>query len=417
MFIVFCVILDEVSLRDSTMALVPADDKLVFHYTAPANTSPNVSDMDMRDNLTTTAGAVLDAGYHYAYGKELYEFSVAYRAVHGYLAVIICILGIIANILNIVVLTRTKEMRTPTNLILTGLAVSDGLTMAAYLPFALHFYCLYGTAPSPERNTLHAVRYMLFFACFSVYVHTVSIWLTMTLAIFRYVCVSMPSHGKRLCSKHRAKIAIFMTYIVTLVACVPNFVTLNIISDDVGNNQTVWYVAFKLETTRENQIYNFNFWVQAIFVKLLPCVGLTILSFLLVRTMRQSEKTRQNLTGRQNKTDKRNENTNRATRMLLTVVALFLLTEFPQGILSLLSGILPHFVNEVYGPLGDVMDILALLNNGINFILYCTMSKQFRDTFIDIFFRPLKSKVQKYSTVVQVPPATTGATTTTTVDI
>ncbi len=71
--------------------------------------------------------------------------------------------------------------------------------------------------------------------------------------------------------------------------------------------------------------------------------------------------------------------------MLLTVVFLFLVTEFPQGILNMLSGILPHFVDEVYGPLGDLMDILALINNGINFILYCTMSKQFRDTFIQVF--------------------------------
>jgi predicted RNA-binding protein (virulence factor B family) len=31
------------------------------------------------------------------------------------------------------------------------------------------------------------------------------------------------------------------------------------------------------------------------------------------------------------------------------------------------------------------MDFLALLNSSINFILYCTMSRQFRDTFSQIF--------------------------------
>jgi len=40
---------------------------------------------------------------------------------------------------------------------------------------------------------------------------------------------------------------------------------------------------------------------------------------------------------------------------------------------------------QVYVPLGDLMDILALINNGINFILYCTMSKQFRDQFTSLF--------------------------------
>lgn len=36
---------------------------------------------------------------------------------------------------------------------------------------------------------------------------------------------------------------------------------------------------------------------------------------------------------------------------------------------------------------GDLMDILALINSGINFILYCSMSRQFRSTF-NTMFRP-----------------------------
>jgi hypothetical protein len=39
---------------------------------------------------------------------------------------------------------------------------------------------------------------------------------------------------------------------------------------------------------------------------------------------------------------------------------------------------------QVYVNLGDLLDILVLINNGINFILYCSMSKQFRDTFVSV---------------------------------
>lgn len=39
--------------------------------------------------------------------------------------------------LNIAVLTR-KEMRSPTNAILTGLAIADLLVMIDYVPFALY---------------------------------------------------------------------------------------------------------------------------------------------------------------------------------------------------------------------------------------------------------------------------------------
>ncbi|KAL1395403.1 hypothetical protein pipiens_011285 [Culex pipiens pipiens] len=65
-----------------------------------------------------------------------------------------------------------------------------------------------------------------------------------------------------------------------------------------------------------------------------------------------------------------------------------ILTEFPQGILGLLSAVLgPPFFYNCYLKLGDLMDVMALINSAINFILYCTMSRQFRSTF-NYLFRP-----------------------------
>ena len=122
--------------------------------------------------------------YTYPGAGALVAFHESYKNWHGYIATVVCIFGIVANVLNIVVLTR-RNMISATNCILTWLAVSDGLTMAAYLPFALRFYVLYGTEQSPVRNSLPATRFMLGYACFSVVVHSVSIWLTVTLAIFR----------------------------------------------------------------------------------------------------------------------------------------------------------------------------------------------------------------------------------------
>ncbi|ODM95109.1 Sex peptide receptor [Orchesella cincta] len=74
------------------------------------------------------------------------------------------------------------------------------------------------------------------------------------------------------------------------------------------------------------------------------------------------------------------------TRMLLAILFLFLITEFPQGLLGLMSGVLgDEFFNSCYIPLGDLMDFVALLNSSINFILYCTMSEKFRETFVKVF--------------------------------
>lgn len=83
----------------------------------------------------------------------------------------------------------------------------------------------------------------------------------------------------------------------------------------------------------------------------------------------------------------------RTTRMLLAILLLFLLTEFPSGVVTLLSGVMGEaFLVNVYHPLGEVFDILALVNSAINFILYCVMSRLFRKTFCKIFWP------QKYRT-------------------
>lgn len=70
--------------------------------------------------------------------------------------------------------------------------------------------------------------------------------------------------------------------------------------------------------------------------------------------------------------------------MLVTIVVLFVVTELPQGALALCSGLVEHCFRSYYAPLGDTMDIVALVNNGINFALYCTMSARFRQTFVGL---------------------------------
>ena len=81
--------------------------------------------------------------------------------------------------------------------------------------------------------------------------------------------------------------------------------------------------------------------------------------------------------------------------MLVTVVVLFLVTELPQGLLSVCSGLVAGCFESYYAPLGDTMDIFALVNNAVNFALYCTMSARFRQTFKRIM-RPSGSKAVIY---------------------
>ncbi|XP_060078483.1 G-protein coupled receptor dmsr-1-like [Ylistrum balloti] len=370
-------------------------------------------------NVTSNHSAVLDVfdtstmGNYVATVEEvsgLQKFEDWYKPIHGYLAAIVCVFGVIANILNIVVLTR-KNMQTSTNVILTGLAISDGATMAAYFPWVLWMYIIYGTDVSPKRDTLECAHFQMWYAIFSVIVHSISIWLTVTLAVFRYIFIRFPRRGTRYCNIQRAKLAVVIVVVVVIIVCIPNSVNYEIydgvasvvVPESRWGNETIYWVTHKKTTQFQVFINKFNFWVQALLVKLLPCVMLTVFSFLLVKTMRDAEKRRKKLLsktpisdgesgatssgGGNHKKNKKSNRSNRTTTMLLLVVLLFILTETPQGVLNVLSDLIDGFYANVYTPLGDLLDIMALINNGINFVLYCTMSKQFRDTFFNIFLR------------------------------
>uniref|UniRef100_A0ABD2WI24 G-protein coupled receptors family 1 profile domain-containing protein n=1 Tax=Trichogramma kaykai TaxID=54128 RepID=A0ABD2WI24_9HYME len=365
--------------------------------------------------------------------NELDGFHTGYVAIHGWVALIVCIFGSIANGLNIAVLTR-REMTSPTNAILTGLAVADMLVMVEYIPYAFHSYL--DKRPRSETFTYSWAVFVLFHSIFAQVFHTISIWLTVMLAIWRYIAVIHAQKSREWCTYKRSIIAIVAAYVICPLICIPIYVTtevqhrnvtINSSSDNSssssssssssvsgGNgssagdaNTTIYYVQMT-ESAKHSAAQEVNFWIYSVVIKLIPCVALTILSLPLIRALMEAKKRRKNLTtatmlkmeesinlseGKKRKRkvsramDKERQ-TDRTTMMLLAVLLLFLSTEFPQGLLGLSSVIFGKvFFNKCYVKLGEAMDILALMNSAINFILYCAMSRQFRTTFHKLFCR------------------------------
>jgi len=102
--------------------------------------------------MTVTSYDVTTASTNYEGPSALVRFSLWYSGVHGYLCIAVCVFGIVSNILNIVVLTHRRMASSPTNFILTALAISDLLPMLSYLPYAVYFHCLTGVQPVPQHG-------------------------------------------------------------------------------------------------------------------------------------------------------------------------------------------------------------------------------------------------------------------------
>ena len=314
--------------------------------------------------------------------SDLEAFTGWYQGIHGYTSMVVCILGLAFNIMNVVVLTR-KNMITSTNTILTALAIADMMTMLTYLPYASYFYCY----ARPEGTYGHKkgwIIYLLITTNIFITVHTIAMWLTVSLAVFRYIVVCHHTLGPRLCNIRRAKFTIACVFLGTVIFCIPNYVMYFPKEIELDGKRGYWFTVNPFVTEFVKVI---NFWLYGVVLKVAPCVLLTVLSWLLLRAMREADRTRRRLknAGKRAESERTSEH-NRTTAMLVAIVLCFVVTELPPGILAFLSGVDSHFFYEVYVPLGDIFDITVLVNSSVNFLLYCIMSRQFRKTFKDVFW-------------------------------
>lgn len=314
-------------------------------------------------------------------GETIHALRQSYRPIHGYLAVAVCIFGTVANLFNIAVLSR-KDMATPTNKILTGLAVADLLVMVEYIPFALLHYL----QPDPELAfTFRITAYVLFHSHFGQIFHTVAIWMTVMLAVWRFISIRYPHLVSQSCNMHRTKIYIALAYFMSPIICIPSYFMFTLIGRKTANGTLYRIATSKVALAHGELLRKLNFYLYSIIIKLVPCLLLTYFSVMMIRVLLETKRRKVRLAsggaqGSQSEhhLQKLQRQTDRTTRMLVAVLLLFLVTEFPQGILAAISAAWPNFFENCYTAAGELMDILALINSAVNFLLYCFMSKQFR---------------------------------------
>lgn len=105
---------------------------------------------------------------------------------HGYVSIIVCMFGSVANFLNVIVLTRKDIACAPINRILTGLAFADMALMLEYMLFAYYYHI---ELPARMNFPFYGAVFVLFHLHFTQIMHTISICLTLTLAIWRYLAI------------------------------------------------------------------------------------------------------------------------------------------------------------------------------------------------------------------------------------
>lgn len=311
-------------------------------------------------------------------------------------ALFVASVGIAANIVNILVLTK-RSMKSSTNYYLCALAIFDILYLVSAVTMTFQHQ------DNDVREMHWYFRYKnICGRTFTDMSSNIAIWLTITFTVERYVGVCYPMRGKLWCTTEKAKRVIPVVCLVAAALTVPEFFQYRIVSEvKLPLNVTV---LTRTPTDFGNSTFYhvYNHLRQSLFA-FVPVVLLLIFNALLVRTVCAAARERRTLTVRiASLIFRRQERLRRKeqaiTVTLITVVLVFLVCQLPQAIQQLyaiyldLTDQLTKEKNLLLRIQGNYFNLLVMINASANFLLYSAFSYEFRRSFKRLISRRRKPR-------------------------
>ncbi|KAG8249903.1 obsolete signal transducer activity protein [Homalodisca vitripennis] len=325
--------------------------------------------MDVLENDTN---ATFSDIYMNANEDEAFFEFIAY----GVLLNLIGLMGIIGNVISMIILSR-PQMRSSINYLLIGLARCDTvLIVTSILLFGLPAIYQY-----TKTDLLFAYQYKIFaFLCLVVFpvaliAQTVSVYLTLTVTLERFVAVCHPLQARSLCTYGRARLYVILIIIFSTIYNLSRFWEIKIREEyNEETNSTVYMPV--TSDLRQNKIYIslYIHWLYMIFIYFLPFSCLAVLNGAIYRQVRRANQERQRLSRLQKK------EIGLAT-MLLCVVVVFVLC----NILPLVTNVLECFYDIIIDQLVKTSNLLVTINSSVNFVIYVIFGEKFKRLFLKMF--------------------------------
>ncbi|XP_051058446.1 thyrotropin-releasing hormone receptor [Phodopus roborovskii] len=311
--------------------------------------------------------------------------ALEYQVVTIFLVLVICGLGIVGNIMVVLVVTRTKHMRTPTNCYLVSLAVADLMVLvAAGLPNITD--SIYGSWVYGYAGCL-CITYLQYLG-----INASSCSIT-AFTVERYIAICHPIKAQFLCTFSRAKKIIIFVWAFTSIYCMLWFFLLDL-NISTYKDAIVVSCGYKISRNYYSPIYLMDFGVFYV----VPMILATVLYGFIARILflnpipsdpKENSKMWKNDSTHQNKNSTLNA-TNRCfnstvssrkqvTKMLVVVVILFALLWMPYRTLVVVNSFLSSPFQENWFLL--FCRICIYLNSAINPVIYNLMSQKFRAAF------------------------------------
>ena len=205
--------------------------------------------------------------------------------------------------------------------------------------------------------------------------------------------------------KIQSRHVIPLIWIVAAVSCllmIPNYFLWTVVRQPAYKhlpnlyNENSSEMVYWVSAATGARLEKVSFVILALCFKLLPVFILILFSVLLIINIHHARQLRERLRCRSSSTvTSSSSHLNRelrTTTMLVFITSFTVLVEFPQGLFFIASGIDKNFFS-LYSHLGDIWDITSISSSFITFIMYCSMSQQFRMEMVTLLLPRFCSKL------------------------
>ena len=330
---------------ESTAA--PSGDSLDMLYTS----SPEAL------NMTENATATDEIPYCGPFLFGLYSVAMG----------IVGVLGFLGNTLSFLVLR--KDRSTPVaSFLLQTLAVADNVFLVLWFVHYSVRYCFdYFDIDVKHNSAWLYLRVSTFPLLYISQMET--IWLTVVIALNRFMAVCRPYRAPRLCTIYNVYKEVVIVTLFSIVYNIPRAFELKIFTMESG--LTFW----KRTGLGRNEVYR-EVYTDALYYLFTFVLPLLILAYVNTRVTIAYQEIRRR---KRRMTSRRAENENNITLVMIIVVLIFMLCQAPARIVQIVWGYqFAHCLQYQYY-LIHISNTLEVLNSSVNFIVYFAFRKRFRD--------------------------------------
>lgn len=343
------------------------------------------------DGMTTinvTRGPVNDTSVFYNVSAVTTSFPVldppptcgTFRVVY-FTALIgaLCILGFLGNTISILVLQKDRGNAIAAFL-LQALAIADNSVLCiSFLVLSV----IYGFLPHvlSKGQEITTVAYMIAYGQPCAFMsHTATIWMTVLLALNRYIAICRPFNATSWCTRKKTRLQVALVYGFAFLYNFPRFFQYKLVyRDDLLSNNETCYIAVETSIGETTSLFGqiHTNYVYTFVVVLLPLALIIALNTLIICEMKRMRIRRVSVSS-----DKpvREENISKVMVVIMIMVVVCHLPDRITFILTKTIGVSSRnrACDKPLYYIIAINNLLVILNSSTNFLVYYILRKSFR---------------------------------------